>query len=445
MPVNFPPFAALAGEPAAAASSAERPAADNGGVSDHELLQALLETLPESVFFKDLNGRYIRVSRALARKAGRSDPRELMGLTDFDRFTPEHAKPAYENEQRIIRTGQPIIDLEEKETWQDGRVTWVSSTKLPLRDSGGRIVGTFGISRDITERKLAERENRELQVQLQLAQKLESIGRLAAGIAHEVNTPNQFITDNTRFLEGAFAQLTALLKAHRALRDAAAGQPALAGLAQAAAAAEKEQELDYLLEEIPKTIRQTLDGLSRVARIVRSLKEFSHPGDSQRAPVNLNHVIDIAVNVSRHEWKYVAEVVTDFDPALPPVPCVVDEFNQVILNLVINAAHAIESALKTRPGGPAQGTITIRTRRDGAHALVEIEDTGAGIPEEIRPRIFDPFFTTKEVGKGSGQGLAIVRNVVVKHHQGSVDFTSEVGRGTTFRIRLPLASEAPAP
>ena len=127
------------------------------------------------------------------------------------------------------------------------------------------------------------------------------------------------------------------------------------------------------------------------------------------------------------------------------MPCVVDEFNQVILNLVINASHAIESALKTRPGGPAQGRITIRTRRDGAHALVEIEDTGAGIPEEIRPRIFDPFFTTKEVGKGSGQGLAIVRNVIVKHHQGSVDFTSEVGRGTTFRIRMPLASASHTP
>ena len=284
MPVKSPPFAAPEGEPAAAASPAELLSADNGGVSDHELLQALLETLPESVFFKDLKGRYIRVSRALARKAGRANPRELIGLTDFDRFTAEHAKPAYENEQRIIRTGQAIVDLEEKETWQDGRVTWVSSTKLPLRDRRGQIVGTFGISRDITERKLAEQENRELQLQLQLAQKLESIGPLAAGIAHEVNTPNQFITDNTRFLEGAFAQLTALLKTHRALPEAAVGQPALAELAQAAAAAEKEQELDDLLEDIPKTIRQTLDGLSRVARIVRSLKEFSHPGDSQRAP-----------------------------------------------------------------------------------------------------------------------------------------------------------------
>ncbi len=444
MSANSPPFAAPAVEPAAAASSADPRAADVPSVSDHELLQALLETLPESVFFKDLEGRYLRVSRALARKAGRRDPRELIGLTDFDRFTAEHARPAYENEQRIIRSGQSIVDLEEKETWQDGRVTWVSSTKLPLRDRAGRIVGTFGISRDITERKRAERENRELQVQLQLAQKLESIGRLAAGIAHEVNTPNQFITDNTRFLEGAFSQLAALLQVHRALREAAAGHPALAELAKAAADAEKERELDYLLGEIPRTIGQTLDGLGRVARIVRSLKEFSHPGDSRRTPVDLNHVIDTAVNVSRHEWKYVAEVVTDLDPALPPVPCVVDEFSQVILNLVINAAHAIESALKTRPGGPSRGTITIRTRHDEAHAFVEVEDTGAGIPEEIRPRIFDPFFTTKEVGKGSGQGLAIVRNVIVKRHQGAVDFSSEVGRGTTFRIRLPLVS-APAP
>jgi signal transduction histidine kinase len=147
-------------------------------------------------------------------------------------------------------------------------------------------------------------------------------------------------------------------------------------------------------------------------------------------------VIGTAINVSRHEWRYVADVVIDFSPRLPPVPCIVDQFNQVILNLVINAAHAIDS--RTKDGGPARGTITVRTHGEGGHAVVEVEDTGAGIPESVRHHIFEPFFTTKEVGKDTGQGLAIVHTVIVKNHQGSIGFTTELGRGTTFRLRLPL-------
>ena len=406
--------------------------------SDHELLHALLETLPDAVYFKDLHSRFLRVSRALARKDGCDDPAEFIGLTDFDRFTVEHAQSAYADEQRIIKTGEPIIDFEEKETWPDGRVTWVSSTKLPLRDPDGRIAGTFGISREITGRKLAEQANHDLEIKLQLAQKLESIGRLAAGVAHEVNTPTQFITDNAHFLTQAFGQLAKVVQAYRALGQAAAGHPALENPQAAAIAVEREAELDYLLAEIPKTLQQSLDGLGRIGRIVRSLKEFSHPNSARRTPVDLNHAIETAVTVSRHEWKYVADVVTDFDPALPAVPCVVDEFNQVILNLVINAAHAIESALKSRGSGSVRGTITVRTRHDAEHAVVEVEDTGAGIPEEARNHIFEPFFTTKEVGKGTGQGLAIVHTVIVKHHHGSIDFRSEVGVGTTFHLRLPL-------
>ncbi len=411
-------------------------AADSPATSDHHLLHALLETLPDAVYFKDRQSRFIRVSRALARKDGVNNPYALIGLTDFDRFTPEHARPAYEAEQQIIRSGEPVLDLQEKETWPDGRVTWVSTSKFPLRDRDGAIVGTFGVSRDISARKQAEQEARELEVKLQLAQKLESIGRLAAGIAHEINTPTQFITDNTHFLTDSFKQLAAVLQSGRALADAAAAVPALAEAVRAANAATEAAELDYLLGEIPRTLEQSLEGLGRVARIVRSLKEFSHPNNSQRTSCDLNHVIDTAINVSRHEWKYVADVATDFSPALPPVPCIVDQFNQVILNLVINAAHAIESAAQA--GGPARGTITLRTRPDGAHALVEVEDTGTGIPEAARSRIFEPFFTTKEIGKGTGQGLAIVHTVIVKNHQGSIDFTTEPGRGTTFRLRLPL-------
>lgn len=408
--------------------------------SDHHLLHALMETLPDAVYFKDLHSRFIRVSRALAIKDGVDNPAAFIGLTDFDRFTAEHARPAYEAEQKVIETGEPLTDLEEKETWPDGHVTWVTTTKLPLRDPKGKIVGTFGISRDITARKLAEQNHRDLEIKYQLAQKLESIGRLAAGVAHEINTPTQFITDNIHFLTKAFNEISSLLTPLRSLRKATAHHADLADQARIAETMEQEMELDYLLREIPATLSQTAEGLGRVTRIVHSLKEFSHPNSVDRSPVDLNRVIETAITVSRHEWKYVAEVITDLSPALPSVPCIVDEFNQVMLNLIINAAHAIESVLSKEVAGSKLGTITIRTRHDGTHAVIEVEDTGAGIPTEIRDRVFDPFFTTKAMGKGTGQGLAIVYKVVVKNHCGSVDFTSEVGRGTVFRLRLPLAT-----
>jgi PAS domain S-box-containing protein len=417
--------------------SAEKPTA-----RDDDLLRALMDTVPDAVYFKDLHSRFVRVSRALAQKDGYDDPSIFIGKTDFDRFTIEHAQPAYEAEQRIIRTGEPILNLEEKETWPDGHTTWVSTSKFPLRDATGSVVGTFGISRDVTVDKLAESERQEMEMQLQLSQKMESIGRLAAGVAHEVNTPTQFIADNTHFLTDAFGKIEAVLRSYRALRDAVAARPECAEALKAISATEAESEVDYLAAEIPRCLKQSLEGLTRVSRIVCSLKEFAHPNSPELAPADLNRVIETSLVVSRHEWKYVADVVTELDPMLPPVPCVVDEFNQVILNLVINAAHAIGDALKQR--GEAKGRITVRTRQEGDSAIVEVEDTGTGVPVEIRHRIFEPFFTTKAVGKGTGQGLAIVHTVIVKHHHGSVDLTSELGQGTKFILRLPLTAAVPA-
>ncbi|MFA6288341.1 MAG: ATP-binding protein [Opitutaceae bacterium] len=404
--------------------------------SDQDFLNALLNHLPDWVYFKDKAGRYLRASKSLATHVGHDDPRALIGHTDFDFFSVDHAASVHTDEQTILATRRPMIAHEENETLPDGRVVWVSTTKLPLHDTGGELLGTFGVSRDITARKNTERERRELELRLQLAHKLESIGMLAAGVAHEINTPTQFIADNTRFLKGAFARFADAIGRYRAL---AAVNP---GMAQEASRIEADNELAYHLGEIPRTLDQTLDGLGRVVRIVGSLKEFSHPNTLERLPADLNRAIETTLAVARHEWKYVADVVTEFDPALPPVPCILDEFNQVVLNLVINACHAIEETLKS--SGAGKGLITIRTRRDAASAWIEISDTGAGIPAEIHDRIFELFFTTKRADKGTGQGLALVRNIVVQHHAGSVDFTSEVGRGTTFRVQLPLVAPADA-
>ncbi len=283
---------------------------------------------------------------------------------------------------------------------------------------------------------LAEEEHRNLQSQLALAQRLESVGQLAAGIAHEINTPTQFVSDNTRFLQSAFPKLKDFLARYRQLLDAGRAGPVPPVLLDDLQAAASTAKLDYLLEQMPAALSDSLEGLERIAKIVRAMKDFAHPGQQSMSPADLNAAIESTVTVARSEWKYVAEMVLDLDPALPRVPCMLGDFNQVILNIVVNAAHAIADMVGD--GSRRKGTITVTTRQNDGHVEVRIGDTGTGIPEEYRDKIFDHFFTTKEVGKGTGQGLAIARRVIVEKHRGTLTFETEIGRGTTFVIRLPI-------
>jgi signal transduction histidine kinase len=253
----------------------------------------------------------------------------------------------------------------------------------------------------------------------------------------------QYIGDNIRFLQESFDSLREALQSHTSLLAAAKTSTltpeALAAAEQAIAAA----DISYLFEEIPSAVKQSLEGVERVTKIVRAMKEFSHPGTREKAPADLNRAIESTVTVARNEWKYVAELKLELDPELPPVPCLIGEFNQCIVNLVVNASHAIGDAIKGKPG--AKGTITIRSRREGEFAEVRVSDTGTGIPEAIRPRIFEPFFTTKGLGQGTGQGLAIIYGTIVRRHGGTVTFETQVGKGTTFIVRLPLVPGADYP
>jgi PAS domain S-box-containing protein len=284
---------------------------------------------------------------------------------------------------------------------------------------------------DITRRK-------KLEVELRQAQKLESVGRLAAGVAHEINTPVQFVSDNMHFLRSGIDDLAGVVIKYRELHHAVSGGGPLLELAAVAEQAEHDADLEYLLENMPTAVDRVLEGLERVATIVRSMKEFAHPDLKEMSAVDLNQAIQSTLVIARHEYKYVADVETDLGD-LPRVTCHPGDVNQAILNIVVNAAHAIGDVVA---GTAARGRITIRTRREGSWAEVRITDTGGGIPEDIRDRIFDPFFTTKEVGRGSGQGLAISRAVILEKHGGTLTFETEMGVGTTFVIRLPVDGRA---
>lgn len=292
--------------------------------------------------------------------------------------------------------------------------------------------------RDITEAKRAEAERGRMEVQLRHSQKLQAIGQLAAGIAHEINTPVQFIGDNTRFLGDVFGGLDEFLGKCADLIEAGRQQAATAELVAECGALWGAADLDYVRAEVPAALRQTLEGVERISKIVRAMKDFSHPGTGEKSLVDLNKLVESTLTVCHNEWKYVADLVTEFDPTLTAVPCLPGEFNQVILNLVVNAAHAIGDALK--PGVTSKGTLTVTTRRIERWAEVRISDTGTGIPESARPHIFEPFFTTKDVGRGTGQGLAIAHSVITDKHGGTIRFETEVGRGTTFILRLPLVA-----
>jgi phosphate/phosphite/phosphonate ABC transporter binding protein len=301
-------------------------------------------------------------------------------------------------------------------------------------------VGRFvSIVRDISQRLQEIQEKEKLQSQLLHAQKLESVGQLAAGIAHEINTPTQYIGTNIDFLEDGFKDVATLISAYHRLLIAEKDHSVTPALIQEVEETIESADWDYLVHECPLAITQSKDGVHRISTIVRAMKEFSHPGSKEKIPLSLNDLINTTLIVSRNEWKYVADMETDFADTLPQVPCLSDEMGQVFLNLLVNAAHAIATQLGENPNG-VKGRITISTRQVADQVEVRLHDTGCGIPADILGKVFDPFFTTKEVGKGTGQGLAIARDVIVAKHGGTLEVESEPGQGATFIIRLPITS-----
>jgi PAS domain S-box-containing protein len=302
----------------------------------------------------------------------------------------------------------------------------------PVIGDDSTFLGQVYFIRDLRdERRLADAE-KMMEIRLRQAQKMEAIGQLAAGIAHEINNPIQFVGNNTTFLKNAFADMTRLIDAQAKALEKAQGCADLEEIK----AIREEIDYDYLQSEVPSAMDQTLDGIRRVTEIVKAMKDFSHPGSKNRQSMDLNKAVEDALLVAKNEWKYNSDAETELDPGLPHILCLTNEMNQAILNILVNAAHATTDAVTK--GYRKRGLIKIKTEHDDKEVRILIIDNGIGIPKNIQNRIFEPFFTTKEVGKGTGQGLTIAYDVVVRKHGGNLTFKSIENEGTTFTIAIPI-------
>ena len=354
----------------------------------------------------------------------------------LDRLMPRDRNGPVRSQIDSSKSGS--LEIEATVLTQDDKrvdLRWVASCELSA--SAGQHKVLRGMMLDVTDQ-------RRLESDLAQAQKLESVGRLAAGVAHEINTPVQFVSDSVSFVREAMDDLSQIVDKYRELRTATQNGEqngaAVAAAAKAAEEAEDDADLDYILENAPVALDRARDGLGRVAAIVRSMKEFAHPDRKEMTQADLNQAIRSTLVIASNEYKYVAEIETSF-AEIPLVNCYGGEINQVVLNLIVNAAHAIGDVVK---GTDKKGKIRVATRVLDDMIEISIGDTGKGIPVDVRARIFDPFFTTKEVGKGTGQGLAIARTVVVDKHGGTLHFETELNVGTTFFIRLPINGPAAA-
>ncbi|MGH9738679.1 MAG: ATP-binding protein [Candidatus Acidiferrales bacterium] len=392
----------------------------------------ILDSASEGIYGIDLSGSITFMNQAASRmfQCTQAQVQGKQSHQLFHHTRPDGSRYPYPEcpMNRVLQEGRGCRNDREYFWRMDGSQFAAEYSCFPMFE-GEKISGAVVCFNDVTER-------RGLEVELRHSQKLEAVGSLAAGIAHEINTPIQFVGDNTRFLKNAFRDLEQLFAAYDRLYQKASIGTVHPGLLHEVKAEREKADWEYLQVEIPKSLDQALDGINRVANIVRAMKDFSHVDRrAEKAASDLNKAIESTLIVARNELKYVADVDVDFGQ-IPTVLCHLGDLNQVFLNLLINASHAIGDVVKD---SARKGRISVRTRQLDDCVEVAISDTGTGIPEAIRTKVFDPFFTTKEVGKGTGQGLALARAIVVEKHGGTLTFDTEVGKGTTFFVRIPLA------
>ncbi|RJP80356.1 MAG: hybrid sensor histidine kinase/response regulator [Desulfobacteraceae bacterium] len=392
-------------------------------------MQTLMDSIPAPIFYKDMQGKYKGGNLAFESYSGVPKD-QIAGKTVFDIAPAGLAEIYHQADMKLIQeAGRQVYEASVK--FADGSLHEVIFHKDVYRDGQGLVAGIVGVMLDITERKRLERK-------LLQSQKLESIGQMAAGLAHEINTPAQYVGDNMGFLQEALGDLKPVFDFVMKLPEAMKTRNSCAEIADELERLMKVADMEYLIGEIPQSIAQSLDGIGHVSKIVHSMRDFASSGKEQEAETDLNKAIESAITIAQNEWKPVAVVETDFAFDLPTVSCLAGEVKQAFLNVMINAAHAVEEVVRKTDG--AKGKITVTTCKKGDFVEIRFIDTGCGIPESIRHRIFDPFFTTKGVGRGIGQGLNVAYRIITENHGGSMDFITEEDKGTTFILMLPIGN-----
>ena len=388
-------------------------------------LNTILDHTVAAIFLVNENMKVVQSNRAA---------NDLFELTD-DGLLDLCVLNLFERSETIARLLKKQFHIHAgEEITFEGEATKIGGSRFPFecgvtaieRRDGRRW--TCWIISDITRRRRDEAKRANLEKELSQAQKMEALGTLASGVAHEINTPIQYVGDNLRFLKDGLSDISSVL-------EKITPDHASADLLSACA----EADTEFLVAEIPEAIEQSLHGLEQVARIVKAIKEFSHPGNDGHNTVDLNEAIETTVTVTRNQWKYVAEIDLDLAPGLPLAPCSPGDLNQVILNMIVNAADAI-----AEKGDSELGRIHIVTHEENGWINICISDTGCGMSADVQERMFDPFFITKDVGKGSGQGLAISYNIIRQKHHGEILCSSEPGQGTMFTLRIPATPDAMA-
>jgi len=391
---------------------------------------AIMDNVPASIIALGPDGSMEKCNRATEQGTGYSET-ELIGRNYRILFE------GHENDKDAVGQVDLLRGSEVSGLRKDGSTFPMEVTIVRLDGSQEKDQRYILFARDISWRREADRQRESLENDLRHSQKLEALGTISGGIAHEINTPVQYLGDNIRFFKDAFAELSQVIYRYKSLAETAVKTSDFQAQCNEIEKAAEDADLDYLLKEVPVSLDQTLDGVERISEIVRAIRQFSHPDSGEKTMIDLNEAIRTALTVSRNQWKYVAEIETELDPQIPSVPALSGEINQVLLNLIVNATHAIEDKNDGK-----LGVITIATGQDGPWVEFLISDTGVGIPEKNMGKIFEPFFTTKEPGRGTGQGMAIAYTIIKKKHAGKISCISVAGQGAMFVVRLPKSGEA---
>ena len=403
------------------AAVAEHQEADEARSRSDQLFRSIAENSADLIAVVDQSGHRIYNNPTYGRLLGYT-AEELKSTVSFQQIHPDDRPLVTRAAQKALETGVGQI-IEYRMQRKDGTYVTLESHGSFIRDSRGEIEALVISAHDISERRMAMQ-----------TEKLSAIGQLAAGVAHELNTPAQYVSDNLNFLRDTWSELDAAMAF--CVAPAHASIPSDSGSSDGVIFASSPRDWDWLRKEVPKAISQSLEGIRRMTKILGAMRRFSHTGGGEREEVDLNEALEATITVAQHQIKEIADVQTYYQPDLPRVECYCDELNQVFLNLIVNATHAIRDA--STQGTRHRGKLTIRTRQIDQDVQIEIHDNGSGIPLDVRDRVFDPFFTTKQVGEGTGQGLTICHEIVVQKHHGTIWFDTEIDKGTTFFVRIPI-------